>query len=91
MVKVIKSHPGILRYDVKTRLEPHAEWLEGEGLTTRASIGKVLYKLPQVKNSIVATPARAVDSKRSRRNVLSFFFGGSHMPRANRGSSTRGC
>lgn len=50
MVRVIKSHPGILRYDVEARLEPHAEWLEGEGLTTRASIGKVISKLPQVRS-----------------------------------------
>lgn len=50
MARVIKSHPGILLYDVKSRLEPHAQWLEEEGLTTRSGIAKVLSKLPQVNS-----------------------------------------
>ena len=47
---VIKSRPSILDYDVRAKLEPHAEWLEREGLTARASIGKVICKYPQVKS-----------------------------------------
>lgn len=48
MKRVLKSHPGILRYEVKTRLEPHAVWLEEEGLT-KAGIGKILSRLPQAR------------------------------------------
>lgn len=48
MKRVLKSHPGILRYEVETRLEPHAVWLEEEGLT-KAGIGKILSKLPQAR------------------------------------------
>lgn len=51
MVRVLKSHPGILRYDVESRLEPHAVWLEEEGLT-KAGVAKVLSKLPQVSAEV---------------------------------------
>ncbi|CAM9429195.1 unnamed protein product [Ectocarpus sp. 12 AP-2014] len=47
LVRVLKTHPGILRYDVETRLEPHAVWLEEEGLTN-AGVAKVISKLPQM-------------------------------------------
>eukprot|EP00752_Nemacystus_decipiens_P014924 g13285.t2 len=46
--EVTKSHPRILDYDVEAKLEPHAEWLEREGLTTRASIAKVICDHPQI-------------------------------------------
>ena len=49
MTKVFKSHPPVLRYDVEERLEPHALWLEEEGLA-KDGINKVVLKIPQVKN-----------------------------------------
>ena len=52
MVKVFKSHPPVLRFDVKERLEPHALWLEQEGLT-KDGISKIVSKLPQVNQTIL--------------------------------------
>lgn len=49
MVKMFKRRPCILRYDVESTLEPFAEWLEREGLTTRASIGNFISSQPEVK------------------------------------------
>ncbi|CAM9147774.1 unnamed protein product, partial [Hapterophycus canaliculatus] len=63
MKRVLKSHPGVLRYEVETRLEPHAMWLEEEGLT-KAGIGKIISKLPQarLKGEDFLHLARAIES-----------------------------
>lgn len=49
MVKVLKSHPKVLRYDVEEQLEPHAVWLEEIGLS-KEGIAKVIAKVPQVRS-----------------------------------------
>lgn len=49
VVKVLKSHPKVLRYDVEEQLEPHAVWLEEIGLS-KEGIAKVIAKVPQVRS-----------------------------------------
>lgn len=72
--KVIKSHPCMLNYNVEARLEPHAEWLEREGLTTRAKLGKVIAKAPQVRRASrpgeLCYVCQAVQSRVLHRNKL---------------------
>lgn len=56
----MKSHPQVLRFSVEERLEPHALWLEGEGLS-KNGISRVVSKLPQVNTKWSTKPFRSVE------------------------------